>query len=121
RKTTKLPILQSLCSAVALSICLTRLVKGSLTSRAKIIATGLPPFFQTKHNFLPAVGPLTCNGLKGVILELPTCGPDFRSSPAQTPLAASARQRLAPIAFRMLIVEPTSLCENRDLGSKPIF
>jgi hypothetical protein len=33
---------------------LTRLVKESLTSRAKIIATGLAPFAQTRHCFLPA-------------------------------------------------------------------
>ena len=49
----------------AASIFLTRLVKGSLTSRAKIIATGLLPFCQTRQFFFPALWPVTFSGWKG--------------------------------------------------------
>src|SRR5579883_808588 len=108
---------QSLCLAVASSIFLTRLVKGPLTSRAKIIATGLPPFFQTRHCLPPGVGPLTCSGLKGTITLLPTWGPDLRVPSAITPPTSSATAREAPTAIRFLIVETTSKRNHTDSGN----
>src|SRR5437867_2038647 len=94
--------------AVAASIFLTRLVKGPVTSRAKIIATGLLPFCQTRQFFLPAMAPLMFSGWNGWRILLPTWGPDLRASPATTPAAASAITAKAPTAKRFFIVEPSS-------------
>jgi hypothetical protein len=94
--------------AVAESICLTKLVKGSLISRAKIIATGLPPFCQTGQFLVPASGPVTCNGLNGVGL-FPSWGPDFRSSEARTLPTSSAIARDEPSAMRDFIVKQASV------------
>src|SRR5690242_3414523 len=91
RTTTKLPIFLSAWEAVALSICLTKLVKGSLISRAKIMTTGFLPFFQTRQDFLPAPGPVACNGSKGVTAE-PGCGPDTNGAAAQAPAARPGRR-----------------------------
>jgi hypothetical protein len=44
-------MLQELFLAVAASIFLTKLVRGSLISRAKIMATGFAPFLQTWQTF----------------------------------------------------------------------
>ena len=68
--------------AVASSIFLTKLVKLSLISRAKIIATGLFPFSQTWQTFWPAPDPVTFNGWKGPGIFLPTGGPDLSPSTA---------------------------------------
>src|SRR5262249_29114172 len=89
QNTTKEPILQDLLAAVAASIFLTRLVKLLSISRAKIIATGFPPFCQTKQFFLPADEPLMLRGWNGPGIDSPVCGPDFNSAP-NAPLATSA-------------------------------
>src|SRR6185369_1028293 len=76
---------------------LTKLVKSGVTSRAKTAATGLLPFAQTGHAFLPADLPVTLSGLK-TDTESPACGPDFRSAPSDAPAnrpttAAESRSR----------------------------
>src|SRR5437660_1568092 len=105
RKTTKLPILQDLLAAVALSSFLTRPVKLSLISRAKIMATGLLPFCQTRQFFWPALEPLTFSGWKGVMLRLPSCGPDLTSAAVRDPPASSSAAARAPVILCVLIVE----------------
>src|SRR5213078_2257341 len=97
RKTTKLPIWQELFLAVALSILLTRLVRGALTSRAKIIATGFSPFLQNRQYFSPALAPVTLSGWNGPGTTSPTCGPDLTAlSAATTPPTTRASVRNAP-------------------------
>src|SRR5437016_3008152 len=103
RNTMKLPMLQPEFLAVAASIFLTKLVKGPVISRAKIIATGFPPFFQTRQSFEPSSGPVACNGLNGVIRLEPTGGPDLRPPAARALPASSAAAREAPSATRRFI------------------
>src|SRR5262249_43527254 len=81
---------------VASSTFLTRPAKLSSISRAKIATTGFPPFFQTRHDDLPASGPVTCWGLNA-LTDSPTGMPDLTAAtagPASTPppTAAAARQ-----------------------------
>src|SRR4051794_24677365 len=103
QKTTNVPILPLL-SAAALSSFLTKLVRLSETSRAKIIATGFPPLLQTRQSFLPIRLPLQCNGLNGVG-DSPTCRPDLDAlSSANALHAASAIARAAPIAKRCFML-----------------
>ena len=83
QNTTKLPMRQLLFLTAASSSFLTKLVKGSLTSRAKIIATGFEPFRQTWHCLDPAPSPVTLSGLNGPGTPSPGCGPDFRASAPQ--------------------------------------
>jgi hypothetical protein len=96
QNTTKLPMRQSLCLSVASSIFLTKLVKPSLISRAKIMATGFPPFLQTWQTFWPAALPVTFKGLNGPGTGLPGCGPDLRPSAAAALTTSSAAAREAP-------------------------
>src|SRR5262249_33763037 len=93
--------------AVAASIFLTRPVKGSLTSRAKMAATGLGPFLQTKQAFLPASSPVTFNGVKGPGSGSPACGPGDRLSAAHT-LQSTAQASDALAAVRNLMMEAPS-------------
>jgi len=69
-------------SEVALSTFLTRLVKPSEISRAKIITTGLLPLLQTRQPLVPTPLPLQCSGLKAPIFIVGFCEPDSRSSAA---------------------------------------
>src|SRR5882724_1789714 len=101
--TTKLPILAFLFLAVSASIFLTKLVKESLTSRAKIIATGLLPLRQTWQFFSPAAGPFRFSTSKGPGMFVPTCGPDLRPSPATAPATASTATAKVPIANRLMV------------------
>src|SRR5262245_12100248 len=100
RKTTKL-------LSFLLSVCLlrplTKLVKPSLVSRAKTMATGLPPYCQTKQFFLPALAPVQLSGWNGPGMLVPACGPDLRASPATTPATASAVSTHAPAKRRTFI------------------
>ena len=72
-------------------------VRGLLTSRAKIIATGFPPFCQTRQFFSPALAPVTFSGWKGPGIFLPTGGPDLSGSSAQLLAAASTARASAPM------------------------
>src|SRR5262249_54294392 len=109
QNTTKLPMRADLFLAVASSSFLTRLVKLSLISRAKIIATGFPPCFQTRHARVPTWAPEQCSGLKAGIFFDPTWGPDLRSSAAGSVLHTSiAAARDIPSTIRFLIVNKTS-------------
>src|SRR5262249_62291813 len=102
RKTTNEPMRAPLLAAVAASIFLTRLVKLSLTSRAKIIATGLPPLLQTRQPLVPAPRPVACSGLKAPG-DCPFWGPDLRSAagtaPARSSTAATDAARRASIVL----------------------
>jgi hypothetical protein len=98
----KLPILQDLLATVAASIFLTKLVKLSETSRAKIIATGLLPLAQTKQFFSPAFDPLIFSGWNGPGIVFPTSGPDFSSS-ATAPAANIAPHSAAPSQIARLM------------------
>src|SRR4051812_9200244 len=112
RKTTKLPIRQSLFLAVAASIFLTRPVKPSLISRAKIMATGLLPFFHTWQTLSPASSPVTLSGLKGVKWT-PGWGPDLRPPAARALPASTAAAREAPRAMRRFMFnEPSTRLEQ---------
>src|SRR5262245_35404233 len=118
RNTTKLPILCLLLSWVAASSFLTRLVKLLLVSRAKTMATGFPPFCQTRQFFLPSDEPLQFSGWNGVMFLAPTCGPDLRSAASSTPPSSSAPASEAPVAIRTLIVKRSSDCW---VHSEPLF
>src|SRR5579863_919678 len=109
RKTMKLPMRLSLFLRVAASIFLTKLVKGALASRAKIIATGLEPNRQMKQDFSPAPGPVKCSGSKTPGLS-PTCGPDLSASAAMLVVAMTTAS--APNAKTFLIVK-IPFCEDR--------
>src|SRR5437870_765230 len=118
----KLPILHSLFLAVAASSFLARLAKGSLRSRAKIMATGLAPFAQTKRKVLGANLPVTFLTLNGARTVSPGWGPDFTASAAMTVLASTATARKPPTAVRGFIVEPTSLVVKKEiLGTNARF
>src|SRR6266446_3235540 len=99
------------------SIFLTKLVKLSLTSRAKTTATGLLPYAQTRHCFLPAKGPVTLSGSNGVGCS-PTCRPDLRGSWATAPAVASAITAKAPTTKQFRIV--ALLCLD-DHSVRPLF
>src|SRR4051812_12555576 len=120
RKTTKLPMRASLFLAVAASIFLTKLVKGPVISRAKIIATGFPPFFQTRQSFEPSSGPVACNGLKGVIRLEPTWGPDLRPPAARALPASSAAAREAPSATRRFITNQPPYGNGGRIGDSTV-
>src|SRR5262245_11246100 len=115
----KLPILASLCLAVAASIFLARLAKGSLRSRAKIMATGLGPLAQTKHSVLGANWPVTFLTLNGARTVSPGWGPDFTVSAAITVPTSTATARKPPTAMRCFIVASTSLWVKKAGTSEP--
>src|SRR5262249_36145494 len=111
RNTTKL---LSFLLSVALLRPLTRLVKPSLRSRAKTMATGFPPYCQTRQFFLPALLPVQFSGWNGPGMLEPACGPDLRASSASTPALASAASTTAPVHRRSFIVDlpPRNLTEQ---------
>src|SRR5262249_19273936 len=99
-----------LLSAAALSNFLTKLVKSSEVSRAKIIATARLPLLQTRQFFCPTsflfTGLKECNGVNGVG-DSPTCRPDLGAlSSANALHASSALARVAPVANRCIIMVP---------------
>ena len=96
---------------------LTKLVKLSLISRAKIMATGLLPFFQTRQTFWPVVLPLQWSGLKGVILWLPTCGPDLTSAAMRPPRAAAPPRQ--PLRSCVLSLKTSSSTCERESNAFP--
>src|SRR5262249_12691654 len=107
-KTAKLFIFLSLAFlTVQASIFLTKLVTGALVSRAKTNATGLPPYAQTRQRAVPAPGPVTCLGSKGV-QPSPGCKPDLRPSSAITPPTSSAIASEAPTAMLVRMNLPPS-------------
>src|SRR5947199_6439522 len=113
QKTTTPPMRADLFLMAASSSFLTKLVKLSLISRAKIMATGEPPSLQTWQARVPACFPVTLSGLNGVIFLDPTGGPDLRSSAADRTLhVSSAAARDVPSAMRFLMLQQTS----RNLG-----
>src|SRR5262249_20791694 len=104
RKTTKLPILASSCCAVAVSIFLISFVRGSLTSRAKIMATGLLPFSQYRQCFSPADFPVTVSGGNGPGTVWPTFGPDRTHSPASARPARNEKPSRKAAEIFILII-----------------
>src|SRR5258708_18817345 len=113
-KTAKLFNFLSLFLTVQASIFLTKLVTGALASRAKTIATGLAPYAQTRQRAVPAFGPVTCLGSKGV-QPSPGCNPDLRPSSAIAPPTSSAIARVAPTAMLVRMNLPPSE-EKRTTG-----
>ena len=58
------------------------LATAGVASRAKTTATGLPPLEQYRHDFLPALAPVTLRGWNGPGTSAPTAGPDLSAPPA---------------------------------------
>jgi hypothetical protein len=69
------------------------------------MATGFPPFCQTKQFFSPAEAPVILSGWKGPGMFLPTAGPDLRESPATAPATASTATANAPTTIRCFIAK----------------
>src|SRR5262249_47331761 len=99
-------LLRLLLAWVAASSFLTRLVKLSLVSRAKTMATGEARYCQTRQCFLPAWAPLRFVG-GNAPPNPPTGGRDLRASPPVAPLMASSAAAKAPTVKRRFIVEPS--------------
>src|SRR5262245_29603171 len=119
RMTTQAATLASLWSTVACSSFLTRLVKAGVISRAKTAATGTSPSRQTGQDLVPANGPATLTGLKGVTPS-PGAGPDLISPAAPTP----ANRPATTAETRNLVIDRTlSPCggTRMNYGSVPAW
>jgi hypothetical protein len=108
-------MLQAELWTVAASICLTKLVKGPVSSRAKTMATGFLPFCQTWQFFSPADGPLTFSTWNGPGTLSPGWGPDLSGGAAKA-LPNSSAAASDPLAVtRFLITNYSSRHENAPI------